>query len=244
MSTKPTNPKDAIGIMKADMGLVPDTAVLALSEAFLEGALKYGCYNWRVAGVRASVYHAALRRHVAKWWNGQERDPKTHIPHLHSALACIAILIDARTYDKLNDDRPPAPDPDATARAIDALEDSVKRLKMEFETYAPHQYTIADTPPLIVGGGPAAPTEEEMLCDPVTVWTRTDVPSISGSKDEGGPGDLAKVPSPCKCGMCFHVDETFGWFNYVRDQEWMLHTLERCDTPAWKTRAYGWVRLK
>ena len=81
---KDTNPKDAIGVTKIDMGLVPDSAIVAEALAFSEGALKYGRYNWRIAGVRSSVYHAALLRHLSRWWNGEDADPDTGVPHLAS----------------------------------------------------------------------------------------------------------------------------------------------------------------
>lgn len=140
--TKDTNPKDAIGNGKLDMGLVPDTAVAYLAVALTEGALKYGRYNWRVAGVRASIYHAALRRHLAAWWNGEDCDPHTTVPHLASCMACLAILVDANRLDKLTDDRPPRAEAGATVRILAGI---VRHLQEEFAEHAPHQYTISDS---------------------------------------------------------------------------------------------------
>jgi hypothetical protein len=145
--TKPSNPKDIVGAKKLDLGLVPDTAVAALATAFLEGALKYGRYNWRVAGVSASTYHAALRRHIAKWWNGQDNDPETQVSHLANAMACIAIIFDAEVYGKLTDDRPPAPGYDTTGDRINHYEHVIGHLKRTFAEHSPKQYTIADTQP-------------------------------------------------------------------------------------------------
>lgn len=104
---KPTNPKDLIGSAKLDLGLVPDTLSIFAAVAFTEGAVKYGSMNWRVGGARASIYHAALKRHLAKWWNGEDTDTITKVPHLASVIACAAILLDADVVDKLTDDRPP-----------------------------------------------------------------------------------------------------------------------------------------
>jgi hypothetical protein len=143
--TKPSNPKDVIGSRKLDLGLVPDSAVVGMAEALMEGALKYGRYNWRVAGVRASIYHAACRRHLAKWWNGEDEEPATRIHHLKNAACCLAILIDAAQYGKLTDDRPPAPDREATARQIDSREELVRHLREVFKDHHPHQFTIQDT---------------------------------------------------------------------------------------------------
>lgn len=104
---KDTNPKDGQATTRADLGNFPDSAVLYGSLAFSEGGLKYGEYNWRKTGVQSSVYVSAARRHIAKWWNGEEFDPKTHVHHLGNALACLAVLVDAIEVGNLNDDRPP-----------------------------------------------------------------------------------------------------------------------------------------
>lgn len=150
-TTKPSNPKSSVGAKKLDLGLVPETALVSLAMAFLEGALKYGRYNWRIAGVSASTYYAAQNRHMKKWWNGQDADPKTRVNHLDNAMACIAIIRDAEVYGMLTDDRPPCPDPDAMARLIDDAEGIIAHLKAEFAGHSPHQFTIADTPrPVLV----------------------------------------------------------------------------------------------
>lgn len=142
LETKDTNPKDTIGSTKLDMGLVPDTAVASMALAFTEGALKYGRYNWRIAGVRASIYHAAARRHLAKWWNGEQCDQSTGVPHLASVMACCAILLDAASMGKISDDRPPSNL--GVPVAIDYSAMTVKALMQKFEGHDPHQYTIAD----------------------------------------------------------------------------------------------------
>lgn len=148
-ATKPSNsenPKDAIGGRKATLSLVPWTLVVCAARALLEGSLKYGRFNWRIAGVRATIYLDALKRHIAKWENGQDLDPKTLVHHLDSAISCLTIMRDAMLYGKLNDDRPPCPDPDAMARLIDGEETLGAHLRDLFKDHAPHQFTIADTP--------------------------------------------------------------------------------------------------
>lgn len=144
MSTKHTNPKDAVGSGKLPLELVPDSMRVWAAMAFLEGALKYGRYNWRIAGVRASIYMAACQRHLAKWWNGEDADPDTGVPHLASALACIGIIIDASVAEKLTDDRPPQQV--ELSRIIDAARVQVEDLKDRFADCRPYQYTIFDTP--------------------------------------------------------------------------------------------------
>lgn len=107
VETKPTNPKNRAASNRLDLTLFPDSAVAYGALAFTEGDCKYGGYNWRAMGVQSSIYYAAMRRHMAKWFNGEDTDPKTGVPHLANALACIAVLIDSIEQGNLNDDRPP-----------------------------------------------------------------------------------------------------------------------------------------
>lgn len=107
MDKKPTNPKDAIGSKKVAPHHLPAHIPAKMSLAMLEGAIKYGSFNYRVAGVRASIYYDALLRHISAWWEGQDIDPDSGLHHLWKALACLAILEDARTMGMLTDDRPP-----------------------------------------------------------------------------------------------------------------------------------------
>lgn len=106
MTIQELNPKDAIGRTKLDLGLVPDTLEIFAATAFAEGADKYGPYNWRRAQVATSVYHSACKRHLKKWWNGQDLDEKTKVHHLANAIACLAIILDAAVCETLVDDRP------------------------------------------------------------------------------------------------------------------------------------------
>jgi hypothetical protein len=128
-STKPTNPKDRAATSRLDLSLFPATARVYGALAMTEGHLKYGGYNYRDAGVLASIYYAAAGRHLDKWFNGQKLDPKTGVPHLANALACIAVLIDAVECDKLNDDRPPRCDMD---RLLAGAEEYVAQLQKLF----------------------------------------------------------------------------------------------------------------
>jgi CBS domain-containing protein len=141
-NVKDTNPKDAIGSTKLPLHLVPDTIVSYAALSFAEGASKYGGYNWRVAGVRASIYKSALERHLMKWWNGENVDQVTGVPHLSSALACIGIILDADLVGKLTDDRPPyAPINDL----IETIEPIVNKVYAINKDKNPKHYTIQDT---------------------------------------------------------------------------------------------------
>ena len=141
MNRKDTNPKDAIGATKVSMHLIPQSALILMSLAFAEGMGKYGKFNWRVAGVRASVYVDAFYRHAAKWIDGEVCDPNTKVPHLASAMACLAIIIDADACGKLVDDRPPRGSAAMLAPVADYVFQHLKELHKD---YSPHQHTISD----------------------------------------------------------------------------------------------------
>lgn len=104
---KDTNPKDAVGIKKAPLSTVPGVVLAELSVAMLEGARKYGKYNYRVAGVRASVYYDAAFRHLLAWHDGEDIDPDSGMSHIIKAIASLAVLRDAMINDMVTDDRPP-----------------------------------------------------------------------------------------------------------------------------------------
>jgi len=142
VDTKDTNPKDRIGSSKLPLDLIPATASIEEALAFLEGAEKYGAFNYRAVGVRASIYVAAAMRHIQKWVNGEERDEKTGVHHLGSARACLGILLDAQSMDKLTDDRPPA-SPEFS-RMVDEAQERVEHIKELFKDKDPKHYTIDD----------------------------------------------------------------------------------------------------
>lgn len=126
---KDTNPKDRAASDRLDLTLFPDSAIAYGALAFVEGDAKYGGFNWRVSGVQASVYVAAAKRHFAKWFNGEDCDPKSHVHHLANALACGAVLIDAIEHGNLNDDRPPRQN---MGRLFSESETTVRHLRETF----------------------------------------------------------------------------------------------------------------
>lgn len=107
MSTAP-NPKDAMGAKKVALHLWPHVATVYGALAMADGAEKYGAYNWREHPVKATVYVSALERHVAAYFDGEENATDSGKPHLAHALACLAILVDAKESGNLIDDRPTA----------------------------------------------------------------------------------------------------------------------------------------
>lgn len=120
--SKATNPKDAIGTAKvpismvsmqviseleAYMGPVNPIVLAELGLAMMEGALKYGRHNYRIAGVRASVYYDAAFRHRAAWILGQDIDPDSGVSHITKGIATLTVLRDSMIQGNWTDDRPP-----------------------------------------------------------------------------------------------------------------------------------------
>jgi hypothetical protein len=154
--TKPSNPKQAFADRKLPIAITPATVALYDALGFLEGALKYGRANWRAAGVRVSTYVDACDRHVKKFVEGEWADPKTKVPHLVSARACLGIILDAAIASRfpvkvrpvnvgglfLTDDRPPSLDIGAAEEEATAI---ANHLREYFKDHSPRHWTIDDT---------------------------------------------------------------------------------------------------
>lgn len=138
---KATNPKDMIGCDKIPLHLWPESATILGALGCLDGLLKYGRSNWRSAGIRASIYYDACRRHLNAWFEGEDVDPDSGLPHLAHALACLAIIVDADNAGKLNDDRMY---PANYRKMITKMTPHVKRLKELHKDKNPKHWTIAD----------------------------------------------------------------------------------------------------
>ncbi len=83
-----------------------------------------------------------LERHLEKYKNGEDRDPKTKVHHLGSVMACASIILDTEACGKLIDDRPPrAP----AAELIDVAREVVLHLQQLYKVPPPHHNTIEDS---------------------------------------------------------------------------------------------------
>ena len=141
-TTKPSNPKDIVGSDKVPIHLWPPTATAMGSMALMDGALKYGRTNWRVAGVRWSIYYDALMRHTFALFEGEDIDPDSGLPHEAHILACAAILVDAKAAGKLTDDRMVK---GGYRGLIDSLTTKVAAMKAKHADKAPKHYDIRDS---------------------------------------------------------------------------------------------------
>lgn len=135
---KDSNPKEAIGSNKIPLHLWPETASVLGALGLLDGTLKYGRSNFRAAGVKASVYYDAARRHLSRWFEGQDNDPDSGLPHLAHVLACIAIIVDAQAAGSLTDDRMY---PGGFQHLIDDMTCHVSRLKELYKDKNPRHFT-------------------------------------------------------------------------------------------------------
>ena len=121
---KDSNPKDAVGVRKWRVfSVIPMTVLAELGAAMLEGARKYGRHNYRVAGVRASIYVDAAIAHVMQWWEGEDTDPDSGLSHITKAIASLVVLRDAAIQGMLNDDRPPKGNLDELRPRLQAIVD-------------------------------------------------------------------------------------------------------------------------
>ena len=148
---KDSNPKDAAAVSRLPVHMVPDTLVIFAAMAFAEGDSKYIAYNFRIAGVKAMVYVAALRRHLMRYVNGEWADKKTGVPHLASVAACTSILIDGHVVGNIVDDRPPAVDLSDSIEEAERIIAHVYKMNEQIRKAAPvSQYTAIGTGKILV----------------------------------------------------------------------------------------------
>jgi len=126
MSSKETNPKDAIAIKKPRFHSgMPANVTREVSVGLMEGSMKYGRHNYRVAGVRASVYIDATMGHLLDYWEGQDIDPDSNLHHITKAIASLYVLRDAQMRDMCEDDRPPKSDVEGDKERLQVIVDQL-----------------------------------------------------------------------------------------------------------------------
>jgi hypothetical protein len=139
-SSKDTNPKDAAGDKRVPLALQSPIASAHWALAQYAGMLKYQAWNWRVAGVRSSVYLSAMKRHIDAYISGEEFDPVDGTHHLGNVMACAAIILDAEAAGKLTDDRPPIV---GIRETYKFLEVKMAELRERYKHIEQHPYTIS-----------------------------------------------------------------------------------------------------
>lgn len=164
---KPTNPKDAVGIRKPRFfsGMSGHVRRL-IGIGMLEGAMKYGRHNYRPAAVRASVYYDATNEHLDSFWEGEDVDPDSGLPHVIKAICSLMVLADAIVTGNLVDDRPPrtVAVSEMKKRYQKLVDDLFKRYPNPEEAFT-HLNSVVDALPLdknpFVNEVPVKPSEEK-----------------------------------------------------------------------------------
>lgn len=88
--------------------LLPWDAVRGIVKVLAFGAIKYDRRNWE-RGMAWSRPYAGLMRHMTAWWERDDDDAETGLPHLWHAGCCILFLIAYELRKVGEDDRPPLP---------------------------------------------------------------------------------------------------------------------------------------
>lgn len=115
------NPKDLIGAKKVDLSLVPSAGIIGMARCMMNGAKKYGPYNWREEGkpVQTMTYLSAAMRHLLAYIDGEDKAQDSGENHLDHIMAGLAVLRDAQACGNCIDNRPIK---GAAARLIDATD--------------------------------------------------------------------------------------------------------------------------
>lgn len=127
------NPKDQVGKAKVDFSVVPMAGMAHEAHAMMDGARKYGPFNWRGKKVSAKVYVAAILRHVADWFEREDLAPDSGAHHLGHAKAGLGILLDAIETGNLIDDRP------TTGAPMSALLDRLNKAILDKGLHLPKE---------------------------------------------------------------------------------------------------------
>lgn len=82
--------------------LLPTAALAKVARHYGAGAEKYEDHNWR-KGYEWSKSYAALQRHAAAFWGGEDIDEETGSPHMAAvafhALALLTYMDEHREFD-------------------------------------------------------------------------------------------------------------------------------------------------
>lgn len=126
-SIDPLNPKDIQGQKKTPLRLIMPVAIAYLAHVMRVGAVKYSEYNWREKKIGHSVYLEAALRHIFLAMDGEDQDEETGLPHEAHAMACLAIILDAKESGSLKEDRHPSHKLQELMKRLQAQDREIKR---------------------------------------------------------------------------------------------------------------------
>lgn len=92
----------AKGSKDARFDLLPWEALAEIAKIYGFGAKKYDEHNWR-KGYDWGLSFAALQRHLAAFWSGEDIDPESGLPHMaHAGWHCLTLLTFAAEHPELD----------------------------------------------------------------------------------------------------------------------------------------------
>ena len=111
MAKKPSleisqNPKDLAARQRVNIALLPSSGIIHGAMACMDGAQKYGQYNFREEKISFLGYISAIQRHSLDLIDGEDYASDSLCHHLGHIIATASILIDAIENDCVIDDRP------------------------------------------------------------------------------------------------------------------------------------------
>ena len=98
--------KQAPGRLKYSMSVIPPQVLAEVQVAMLEGAIKYGPFNWRETQIYYSDYYNPAFRHLMAWWEGEDNDQASQLSHITKTITSLIVLRDAMMCGTAIDDRP------------------------------------------------------------------------------------------------------------------------------------------
>jgi hypothetical protein len=89
---------------KPPLDLLDGEHLYGIAAVLGYGARKYTAHNWR-EGIAASRLYAALQRHLWAFWQGEDIDPESGLPHLDHAACELMFLAWTVRHRPMCDDR-------------------------------------------------------------------------------------------------------------------------------------------
>ena len=94
---------------KIMLELIAPELLFAVGITLTYGANKYDAENWR-KGINYKRIYGGVMRHMTAWFNGENKDPESGLPHLWHAATGMMFLITYEEHDMSYgdkfDDRP------------------------------------------------------------------------------------------------------------------------------------------
>ena len=83
---------------KLQLDLVPVNSINEIAKIFEHGLKKYGKNNWK-KGIKHSRLYSAALRHIFSWWNGNDNDDESGLPHLYHAIVNLIMIMETPDFD-------------------------------------------------------------------------------------------------------------------------------------------------